>query len=211
MGKYIDLTGKKFGRLTVIERAENKGKSVMWVCKCECKNITIVRPENLRSGRTQSCGCLHSEQLSNRNIKHGKSNTRLYTIWESMKSRCLYKSHARFKDYGGRGITVCNEWIHDFQTFYDWSMANGYAENLTIDRINNDKGYSPDNCRWVTIKEQENNKRSNHKITYKGETHNIKEWADILEINHRVIRKRISVGWSVERAFTTPVSKKGGD
>jgi len=144
------------------------------------------------------------------NYKHGGKGTRLYRIWQMMKNRCHNLKTPRFKDYGGRGITVCDEWKDDFRAFHDWAMANGYADHLTIDRKDNDKGYSPDNCRWTTPLVQGNNSRHNHMITFNGETHSLSEWSRILGLSFPLLSHRINHhGWSVERAFTTPVGKQG--
>lgn len=142
--------------------------------------------------------------------KHGLKNTRLYRIWLGMKDRCNNPNTSRYLDYGGRGITVCDEWNDDFKSFYDWSMSHGYSDILTIDRIDNDKGYSPDNCRWVTMLIQANNSRHNHNITYKGETHSLSDWSRILGLSFHLLSNRINrYGWSVENAFETPKSNKG--
>lgn len=137
-------------------------------------------------------------------IKHGKRNTRLYGIWLQMKNRCFNTKTERYKDYGGRGITVCDEWKNDFTKFYDWSISNGYQENLTIDRIDNDGNYEPSNCRWVTVKTQNRNARSNHLITFKGETHCIIEWAEITGLTRGCISNRLRYGWSIEDTLTKP-------
>ena len=138
--------------------------------------------------------------------KHGKKHTRLYNIWCNMKKRCYNKNFTYYSNYGGRGIEVCDEWKNDFQAFYDWSMNNGYNDLLTIDRIDNDKGYSPENCRWVTRKVQNSNSRNCHYLEYKGETHTISEWAELVDIPMKTIHLRITrLKWSVERALTTPV------
>lgn len=143
-------------------------------------------------------------------MKHGLKKTRLYSIWSQMKNRCFNQNAERYSDYGGRGITVCDEWKDDFKAFYDWSMSNGYSDNLTIDRINNDGNYEPSNCRWVDVLTQVNNSRHNHMIEYCGESHSMSEWSRILNIPYYLLRNRINVyGWDIEKAFTTPKSNRG--
>lgn len=163
MANGKDLTGMRFGYLTVLSKDESlKYKHqthTTWLCLCDCGNTTIVRGYCLRNGHTQSCGCLGREKRLKSATKHGQSETRLYAIWHAMKQRCFNPNHKNYVDYGGRGIKVCEEWKNDFQAFYDWAMANGYEESLSIDRINNDGNYEPQNCRWVTMKEQCNNRR----------------------------------------------------
>lgn len=160
MPPLIDLKGKRFGRLTVIDRLPTVNKRVMWLCKCDCGNETPVDSQNLRYGHTQSCGCIHRETLSKASTTHGNSKTRLYGIWNHMKTRCYRKSYHAFRHYGGRGIRICDEWRNNFDAFQDWAMSNGYEEHLSIDRINTDGNYSPDNCRWVTMADQNKNKRA---------------------------------------------------
>ena len=138
---------------------------------------------------------------------HGETKTRLHKIWEAMIARCEYEKHPYFADYGGRGITVCVEW-HNYVTFRDWAKSNGYSEQLTIDRIDNEKGYAPDNCKWSTMKEQQNNKRNNHYLTWNGETRNITGWSEITGIKKTTIRERINSGWSIEKTLTTPVRQR---
>lgn len=207
MGKFIDLTGQKFGRLTVIERAENKHNNSAWLCKCECGALCVVQSCSLRSGRTKSCGCFQKEQITKILEIHGQAkgnHTRLYNIYHGIKKRCYKKDEKSFNRYGGKGITMCNEWLNDFQSFYDWAMSNGYADNLTIDRIDNSKGYFPDNCRWVTYKVQNNNTSRNHLITYNGKTQTMAQWAFEMGINYDTLRARINRShWSIERALTT--------
>lgn len=195
MGKIKDLTGQRFGRLVVVsENGRDKIQNVLWLCRCDCGNMVTIRGSMLRAGRSKSCGCFRKDLQSEINTTHGLRNTRLHRIWSEMKTRCYNKKNKSYEMYGGRGIIVCEEWLHNFQAFYDWAMANGYRDDLTIDRINNDKGYSPDNCRWITQKEQQNNRRNNRTITHNGETHTISEWAEIYEINPHTLRDRIESG-----------------
>ncbi len=169
MGAFKDLTGQRFGRLVVIKRfGISPKREAAWECLCDCGKTIISCSWNLRSGNTNSCGCLNSDEARKRFTTHNMSSSRLYVVWSAMKQRCYNPSHRAYKRYGGRGISVCDEWLHDFQAFYDWAIANGYDENAafqqcTIDRIDNDKGYTPDNCRWVDVKTQNNNKSNNRK------------------------------------------------
>ena len=173
MSALKDLTGQRFGRLVVIERSgSNNQKRATWKCCCDCGRVTVVTSSNLLRGITKSCGCIHVENLINRFTVHGKRKSRLYEVWKNMKKRCTNPSVHNYHRYGGRGITVCDEWRNDFQAFYEWAMANGYDENApymqcTIDRIDNDSGYSPDNCRWVDAATQNRNKSSNRKVVNK--------------------------------------------
>lgn len=205
MGKFIDLTNEIIGRLTVIERVENIGKCTMWKCKCECGKEVVIRQPDLRSGRTQSCGCLHSEQLSLRNTTHNLSKTKLCSIWRSMKGRCLNPKDQAYKNYGGRGVTICEEWSNNFVAFYNWAINNGYSEELSIDRIDNNGNYEPSNCRWATRKVQANNKRDNHYLIYNGKSQTISQWANELNIKPHTILRRLNLGWSVERALSEGV------
>ena len=169
MSALKDLTGQRFGRLVVIERVgSDNQKRATWLCRCDCGCETIVASSYLINGDIRSCGCTKKERMIKQNTRHGKAQTRLYGVWGNMIQRCTDTRQKFYNLYGGRGITVCEEWLRDFQAFYDWAMANGYDENAprgqcTIDRIDNDKGYSPDNCRWVDMKTQRNNRSDSRK------------------------------------------------
>jgi len=211
MGKFIDLTGQRFGRLTVISRAENaKRGSARWHCKCDCGKVTIVVAGSLKSGNTKSCGCITSERMNTIKLRltHGKTDSSLYKIWEAMKERTGRQSCKNYNNYGGRGIFVCDEWKNDFQTFFDWAMQNGYKKGLTIDRINNYDGYLPDNCRWATTKEQNNNRRNNKYLTHDNKTMTVAEWADALGINNGLLRNRLRRGWTIKDVLTKPVTNR---
>lgn len=207
MGTLLNLTGMKFGRLTVMSRAEDiiqasGRRRTAWLCKCDCGNSVVVSSDNLKSGATTSCGCYKRECTSKRKSTHHETNTHLYGVWCTMKSRCYNKNVKSYNRYGGRGIEVCDLWLNSYENFRDWAITNGYSNGLSIDRIDNDKGYSPDNCRWVSEVEQANNRSSNRLITFHGETHNITEWAKILNINPKTIFTRIYSGWSIERILS---------
>ena len=162
---FKDIAGKRFGKLVAIERVgRNKDRKAMWRCVCDCGKEVICAGKNLRSGNTRSCGCGRIR------TKHGLSHTRLFLVWRTIKSRCYNPHHKNYVLYHGRDIGMCEEWRNDFKAFHDWAMANGYDENApqgkcTIDRIDNSKGYSPDNCRWVDMKVQNNNTSRNRKVS----------------------------------------------
>lgn len=205
--RITSLVGKKYGRLRVIEQAKNtrtkSGRThVMYCCECDCGTKILVKAENLRSGNTKSCGCLEKDINKEKSTKHGLRGTRIYNVWQGMKQRCYNKNEERYADYGGRGITVCPEWLgeHGFENFYDWSMGNGYADNLTIDRIDNNKGYSPYNCRWATAKEQQRNKRNNFVVVYKEKEMTLSEVSEITGINRETLSSRLGRGMTIEEA-----------
>lgn len=205
--RRCDLTGQVFGRLTALWRVPDS-HPIKWHCKCECGNEIDVITDSLKTGNTKSCGCLQKELAANRLRKHGLGNTRINRIWDCMKTRCYDPNSASYENYGGRGITICDEWRGDFMSFYNWSMTHGYADDLSIDRIDPNKGYYPENCRWATRETQSNNTRRNIVIDYNGEKHTMTQWARILNIPPTTLKARINrYGWSVERAFTEPVRK----
>lgn len=164
MNGIIDITGQRFGRLVVLAYADkDKNRNARFLCLCDCGKMKIINGASLRKGLTQSCGCLQKEKAKTIFTTHGQTigyrRSRLHSIWHGMKNRCLNPNTNRFKIYGGRGIRICKEWLNSFEEFYKWAINNGYDKNLTIDRINNNKGYEPSNCRWVTYSEQRRNQR----------------------------------------------------
>lgn len=199
--------GEKYNNLTIIKEVEKRNNRRHFLCKCDCGNEKIIRIDGITSGHAKTCGCLQLQVAK----KHGFFGTRIYQTWVQMKARCFNEQHKHYKDYGGRGITVCDEWKDDFMTYYYWSIDNGYAENLSIDRIENDGNYEPSNCRWVSMQMQANNKRNNRLIEYNNQTHTLAEWSRILGINYKTLKARIiTMCWDVKRAFETPVAIKGG-
>lgn len=208
---FNNILGERYGRLVVIKQAgKDKHGGYLWLCKCDCGNEKVILANSLLSGKTQSCGCLAREQFGNRTRKHGKSRTRLYKIWLNITMRCENTKLNYYKNYGGRGITVCDEWRNNYQAFCDWAMTNGYNENAktgecTIDRIDVDGNYCPENCRWITRAEQANNKRNNHFLELNGERHTVKEWSEITGINSGSILSRIKYGWTTQRVLQEPI------
>lgn len=208
-----DLSGKCFGRLTALklDRRDEKSNSY-WLCKCECGKEVVVLIGSLTSGNTKSCGCYREEQsnkaLIERSTTHGETGTRLYNIWRTMKARCGNPKFIGYEYYGGKGITVCDEWSNSYEVFRDWSLNNGYGEHLTIDRKDNDLGYMPVNCRWATYQQQAKNRTNSTLITYKGITKNLTEWANILDVNDTTLGERIRMDWSIKETFETPVGGK---
>lgn len=214
MAKVKDLIGQKFGRLKVIKKADYyispKGqKQTQWLCECDCGKKIIVRTTNLKSGNSKSCGCLQEEKRRiSKNKKYpqliyDKSTKRLLNIYRSMINRCYNKNTNRYIDWGGRGIKVCDDWRYEFINFYNWAIKNGYQDNLSIDRIDNNGNYEPDNCRWTTNKVQARNSSKNHFIVYNNKKLCIAEWAEITGLTARTILLRLRRKWSIEKALTT--------
>lgn len=203
-GNLEDLAGQRYGRLLVKARAPNRAfpsgqQATMWTCVCDCGKTKTIRASLLKNGSTQSCGCLHIEKVT----KHNQSKTRLYGIWTDVKQRCYNPNNKFFKDYGGRGITICEEWANNYDNFEQWAILNGYKSTLTIERLDVNGGYNPSNCTWATQKQQQRNKRNNHTIDYNGETHTVAEWAEICGINKSTLYGRLNThGWSIEDALS---------
>lgn len=210
MPKEIDLTGMRFGKLVVLERDKedyvwkNNARGVKWICQCDCGNTKSVLGSNLRNDRTRSCGCMSGNKCFKRpeRVKPKKTeyDYRLRKTYQGMIQRCYNENRDGYRDYGGRGIKICEEWYKNggFWAFRDWALANGYREDLSIDRIDNNKGYSPDNCRWATAIEQANNKRDNVKIEIDGESHSLTEWSRLLRIKKRIIENMRSMSHNEE-------------
>lgn len=210
MCRAKNYTGKKFNRLTAIKSIGG----TLWEFKCDCGKTKITKIYPVKMGRVKSCGCLHMERCragTNR-LKHGDARkgkvTKLHKIWRKMIGRCCCKTDAAYSAYGGRGIKLCKEWLNDYVNFREWANNNGYAEGLTIERIDNDKGYCPNNCRFATRKEQARNRRTSNKVTYRGQTKCLSEWAEELNISEYTLWQRLNkLGWSVERALTEKTHK----
>lgn len=195
----IDLAGKRFGKLLVLYKSDKKWR---WICKCDCGKLSEHYYYDLLNGYAKSCGCLKKE----RNLKHGQSQTRLYRIWSKMKQRCYNPNETCYERYGGRGVKVCDEWLNDFECFFDWAYSNGYTDKLTIDRIDVNGNYEPSNCRWADTYQQSRNKRSNRIYTYHGKTLCLADWAKEYGINYSSLCKSISRGHSFEETISRLVS-----
>lgn len=200
MPELKDLTGKQFGKWTVIRRVENyrsAGGNVYttYECRCECGTVRNVFANSLICGRSTSCGCEQknkAKEIAHNNfVTHGESKTRLYHIWAGIHKRCEDKNATNYYLYGARGITVCDAW-HNYEPFRDWAIEHGYTDEFSIDRIDVNSGYSPDNCRWVDRTTQCNNRRSNVFLEYNGETHTIAEWAKIYNVSYGYFHKKLS-------------------
>lgn len=200
----IDLTGRTFGRLTVI-RYDHSKNGAYWLCKCECGKTKVIKGTSLTKGETTSCGCKSREMSISRSTTHGMTGTRIYRIRSGMIARCYKKNATSYPKYGAKGITVCEEWLGEngFINFYNWAMENGYKDNLTLDRINPKGNYEPSNCRWADWETQTSNKSSNRYITYNGKTQTIHQWSIDIGLNRQTLTNRINRGWSIERALTT--------
>lgn len=210
-----DLTGHRFGRLIVLRRVQNKpgSKRTRWLCQCDCGALKEVGSDELKNGNTQSCGCYRREYISAAKATHRGTSERLHRVWSDMKRRCSNPHDEKYPLYGARGITVCDEWM-EYVPFRNWAMSTGYDPNArygqcTLDRIDTDGPYSPENCRWSTAREQANNRRNNHLLFCDGQSHSIAEWSRIAGIPYGTLLSRVNArGWSDEEAIKTPVGEK---
>ena len=200
LNRTKDLTGKRFGRLKILSFAGYQKNKATWLCECDCGNKKVIIGKNITNGKSLSCGCIQRELLIKNFTKHGASSKkeRLYVIWKNMKSRCFNSSNPSYDRYGGRGITVCEDWKNNYISFRDWAINNGYKDDLTIDRIDNNGNYEPTNCRWATIKEQSRNRNTNVFVEYNGKIFVVKDFAKIIGIDRHTLSKKINEGVSVE-------------
>ena len=209
--KLIDLSGQRFGRWTVLKRcdAPEGNNRVYWMCECDCGNTRAVSGSMLKAGRTNSCGCLNRDKVIERNATqhaiHRMTDTKLYKTWTGIKNRCYNQKSSHYLNYGKRGISMCEEWRNSFVAFHRWCCDNGYRAGLSIDRINNDGNYEPDNCRWATRDVQANNRRSVVYIEHANTTMSMSEWARSKKMSVQLLRYRLKAGWPIEKALETPV------
>ena len=211
MGKCIDLTGQKFGRLTVIKRAENCVRSdgrtrVRWLCKCDCGNEIVVLADSLKNDKTKSCGCFQKEKTKKSNTKHGCCKERIYRIWCNMKTRCNNEKSMDYCNYGGRGVSLYSVWQDSFKAFYDYvsKLEHFNEDGYTLDRIDNNGNYEPDNVRWADRKTQNENRRNNCFVTHNGKTQTLTQWAEVTGINYQKLWVRINyLHWDTDKALST--------
>jgi len=210
MNKKEDLVGKVFGRWTVIKSVDEKHghNSDYWTCKCTCGKTSNITRYDLTNGHSKSCGCYSAYLLGNRKRKHGARNTRLYSIWLSIRNRCNRVRNDNYKWYGARGIQVCDTWNKDFIAFREWALANGYNDNLTIDRINSNMGYYPENCRWSDMTTQNNNRRDNVLIKIGDEVDTLSNWAKHSGIPYGCLYRRKALGWSEDELLLPKGEKR---
>lgn len=200
MSIKIDLTGERYGKLEVLRlEVDEPGKKKKWLCKCDCGAEVIVSASNLRNAHTRSCTQCGYKSMKEKNKKHGASKELVYGVWQAMRSRCERENVKSYLDYGARGITVCEEW-HDPSKFIAWAMENGYEPGMEIDRIDTNKNYCPENCRWVSRLENANNKRNNKIIEYNGERKTLAEWARHFDVKYKNLSRNINKGYSLEEA-----------
>lgn len=209
-----DLKGQTFGRLKVIRSyGLDKHNRKLWACECECGNTVVVNSSHLVSGHTKSCGCLQKDLVIKNNTTHGGTHDRLYVVWRNIKRRCENPKDNSYRFYGGKGVKVCNEW-QDYSNFRKWAIQSGYDKNAkiydcTIDRIDSEKDYSPDNCRWISIAEQQSNRKDTHHVELNGETYTFVQLSSICGIPAKILNQRIiHYKWPIEKAMNVPYKKR---
>lgn len=208
--RFVDLTGIRFGKLVAISpNGQNKAKQYLWNCLCDCGNTSVVVGSNLIRGNTKACGCVRLTEIGDRTRKHGMGKSRIFKIWAGMRKRCLNPQCLSYKLYGGRGIKICQRW-NSFDLFYK-DMYIGYSDNLSLDRIDPNGDYEPNNCRWATTKEQNNNRRNNRVIEYNGEVKTLSQWSELSGVKQNTISNRIKSGWDTYDAiYKKPIYKNVG-
>lgn len=201
-----NIDSQIFNYLTLIRKTDEKNKNgcYLWEFKCVCGRFIKKPLSDVKSCKLQSCGCKKNEIIAKKAVTHGFTKHPLYVVWKDMRARCYNPKDASYKNYGAKGITVCKEWNDNAKIFIEWALNMGWNKNLTIDRIDNTKGYGPNNCRLATVKEQANNRSSNRIVAYKGEKHTVIEWCEKLNLEPAFIYKRLNEGWSVEDTFEVP-------
>ncbi len=204
--RLIIKPGQRFNMLTIIHEVPKHKTRRHFLCKCDCGQTREVALIRLTTGKTRSCGCIAIKILKQRFTTHGMGGHPLYNVWNSMKQRCSNPKQRAYYRYGGRGIRVCNEWLR-FEPFKNWALSNGYKEDLTLERVDNDGNYEPDNCAFVSKKRQANNRKTNRFIDYKGETMTLADWGRRVGISPIVLLKRLNRGWSIEKSSNTPSMK----
>jgi hypothetical protein len=196
LSRPLDLSGQTFGKLTVINKNRNSKGRVIWDCQCSCGGNTQVLTHRLTTGHTKSCGC------GRKYSEHGQARTRIYRTYAKMKARCYRETEPSYKNYGARGIKICDEWLNNFKAFYDWAIANGYSDDLSIERLDVNGDYCPENCTWIPLSEQTENRRCNIMITREGKTQSLNRWSRELGIPWATIRGRMKRGMSFEEAIS---------
>jgi hypothetical protein len=194
----VNLIGNIYNRITVVSFDYAKNHKSYWVCRCSCGNKVTIRSDQLTGGVTGSCGCLHRDTITT----HGDSNSKEYETWLRIKKRCYDPKHKSYSRYGGRGIKVCTRWFNSYDYFL-LDMGRAPSPKHSIDRKDNNGNYEPSNCKWATSIEQANNRRNNLRLTYKGETRNLRQWCDILNLNYSTTFSRLRIGWTVEMALSS--------
>lgn len=206
--RFNDLTGKTFGRWTVLEKTRKQQRNQVYLCRCECGNMREVTQSNLTQGKSQSCGCLQKELTSKRFTTHGMRKSRLYDIYANMKARCTNPNNKRYDSYGGRGIGICQDWNNSFDAFKKWALSHGYSDDLTIDRINVDGDYCPENCRWANQEQQSNNQQKTIWIEILGERRSLKQWTTFMGWNYGTYSARYRKGLCIFKDFEIEEIKK---
>lgn len=207
--KLINLVGKRYGKLVVLDKADSLKGHTRWRCLCDCGNECIVHGSSLKGGTTTSCGCYKRENAKKLYSTVRQNDKHLYSVWATMKQRCLNKNNKSYKDYGGRGIKLDERWANNYESFYNWAINSGYKKGLQIDRIDNNGNYCPSNCRFVDNEVQANNKRNVKLYTINGVEKSLPQWCREYEQDYFLIRQRVyKLGWPIEKALTTPKTNK---